>query len=188
VARTVGFDPTTNEVSRRPSDRAASAGPVPRRAARDIDHRATRRLGLRRPRGTEDRDALQNGIHFIFGLPRSGSTLLAALPRQNPRISAGMTSPVGFLFNAMAAAMSQRNEGAVFIDEAQRIRLLRACFEAYYADISPTQVVFDTNRLWTTKMRALATLFPRSRVICCVRNPAWVVDSIERLIRHNASL
>jgi hypothetical protein len=29
-----------------------------------------------------------NGIHFISGLPRSGSTLLAALPRQNPRFHA----------------------------------------------------------------------------------------------------
>ena len=129
---------------------------------------------------------MRNGIHFISGLPRAGSTLLAALLRQNPRFSAGMTSPVGSLFNAMAAAMSQRNEGSVFIDEAQRIRLLRACFEAYYADIHPTQLVFDTNRQWTTKLTALASLFPGSRVICCVRNPAWVVDSIERLIRRNA--
>jgi sulfotransferase len=129
---------------------------------------------------------LQNGIHFISGLPRAGSTLLAALLRQNPRFSAGMTSPVGSLFTAMAAAMSQRNESAVFIDENQRMRLLRACFESYYADIHPTRLVFDTNRLWTTKLTALARLFPQSRVICCVRNPAWVVDSIERLIRHNA--
>jgi sulfotransferase len=129
---------------------------------------------------------LRDGIHFISGLPRSGSTLLAALLRQNPRFSAGMTSPVGGLFNAMAGAMSQRNESAVFIDEAQRIRLLRACFEAYYADIHPAQVVFDTNRQWTTKLPALAALFPQSLTICCVRNPAWVVDSIERLIRRNA--
>ncbi|MEG4240263.1 sulfotransferase [Microcoleus sp. Pol14C6] len=33
--------------------------------------------------------------HFISGLPRSGSTLLAALLRQNPRFHAAMTSPVG---------------------------------------------------------------------------------------------
>ena len=38
---------------------------------------------------------MRNGIHFISGLPRAGSTLLAALLRQNPRFSAGMTSPVG---------------------------------------------------------------------------------------------
>ena len=129
---------------------------------------------------------MQNGIHFISGLPRSGSTLLAALLRQNPRFSAGMTSPVGSLFNTMLGATSQRNEGAVFIDDNQRVRLLRAVFEAYYADIHPNQMVFDTNRMWTTKLPALTALFPHALVICCVRNPAWVVDSIERLIRNNA--
>jgi sulfotransferase len=128
---------------------------------------------------------VQNGIHFISGLPRAGSTLLAALLRQNPRFSAGMTSPVGSLFNAMLTATSQRNEGAVFIGGDQRIRLLHACFDAYYADIHPRQVVFDTNRQWTTKLGALTQLFPRATVICCVRNPAWVVDSIENLIRRN---
>ena len=129
---------------------------------------------------------MRNGIHFISGLPRAGSTLLAALLRQNPRFSAGMTSPVGSLFNAMLAATSQRNETAMFLDGAQRRRLLRACFAAYYADIHDSKVVFDTNRMWATKLPALTELFPTARVICCVRNPAWVIDSIERLIRRNA--
>jgi sulfotransferase len=129
---------------------------------------------------------MQNGIHFISGLPRSGSTLLSALLRQNPRFSAGMSSPVGALFNAMLSGTSQRNEGAVFIDDDMRKRLLRAVFEAYYADIHPAQVVFDTNRQWTTKLPALSRLFPAAKVICCVRNPAWIVDSIESLIRRNA--
>ncbi|WP_442939260.1 sulfotransferase [Nostoc sp.] len=31
-------------------------------------------------------------IHFISGLPRSGSTLLGALLRQNPRFHASMSS------------------------------------------------------------------------------------------------
>ncbi len=126
------------------------------------------------------------GIHFISGLPRAGSTLLAALLRQNPRFSTGMSSPVNNLFSAMQRETSQRNEAAVFIDEAQRVRLLRACFEAFYADIHPRQVVFDTNRGWTAKLPALAELFPQARVICCVRNPAWIVDSFERLVQRNA--
>ena len=46
--------------------------------------------------------------------------------------------------------------------------------------------MFDTNRQWTTKLPALATLFPDALAICCVRNPAWVVDSVESLIRRNA--
>src|SRR3569832_2806671 len=45
-------------------------------------------------------DAMKK-YHFISGLPRSGSTLLAALLLQNPRFHAGMTSPVGTLFTGM---------------------------------------------------------------------------------------
>jgi sulfotransferase len=129
---------------------------------------------------------MRNGIHFISGLPRAGSTLLAALLRQNPRFAAGMTSPVGSIVNAMLTVTSARNEGAVFIDDDKRQRLLRAVFDAYYADIDAAQVVFDTNRQWTTKLPALARLFPDAKIICCVRDPAWVIDSIENLIRRNA--
>src|SRR4051812_16564093 len=133
----------------------------------------------------QDTANVQNGIHFIAGLPRSGSTLLAALLRQNPRFHAGMTSPVGSLFSAMLRQMCQENEAAVFIDDDQRARLLRACFEAYYADVHPEKLVFDTNRIWNTKLPALIELFPDLRMICCVRNPAWIIDSVERLTRRN---
>jgi sulfotransferase len=125
-------------------------------------------------------------LHFISGLPRSGSTLLAALLRQNPRFSAGMSSPVYNLFRAMLAETSQRNETAVFIDDDIRKRLLVGVFDAYYAEAAPEMVIFDTNRGWTTKLPALAELFPDAKVICCVRNPAWILDSIESLIRRNA--
>ncbi len=128
---------------------------------------------------------MRNGIHFISGLPRSGSTLLAALLRQNPRFHAGVTSPVGSLFSALLRQMSQENETAVFIDDDQRRRLLHACFDAYYADIHPEKLVFDTSRGWTTRLPALVELFPDLRMICCVRNPAWIADSVERLTRRN---
>lgn len=128
---------------------------------------------------------MDNGVHFISGLPRAGSTLLAALLRQNPAVHAGMTSPVGSLFTALLREMSQGNETAVFLNNAQRETLLRGLFEGYYRDIHPRQLVFDTNRLWTSKLPALAGLFPRARVVCCVRHVPWVLDSIERLVRRN---
>ena len=129
---------------------------------------------------------MQNRLHFISGLPRSGSTLLAALLRQNPRFSAGMSSPVYNLFCSMLAETSARVEGSVFIDNEIRKRLLMGVFDAYYNnDAKPETVIFDTNRGWTTKMGALAELFPDAKVICCVRNVSWVLDSIENLIRNN---
>lgn len=129
---------------------------------------------------------MRSGIHFISGLPRSGSTLLAAILRQNPRFQAGMTSPVGSLYIALEQSMSRRNETAVFISPAQRRDVLAGLFTNYYAAIASTQVVFDTNRLWCAKMSGLTQLFPESKVICCVRDVGWIMDSIERLARRNA--
>lgn len=88
---------------------------------------------------------MQNGIHFISGLPRSGSTLLAAILRQNPRFHAGMTSPVGSMYMALEGAMSRRNETAVFIEEQQRRDVLQGLFSNFYSRIHTEKLVFDTN-------------------------------------------
>ncbi|MGH8217366.1 MAG: sulfotransferase family protein [Steroidobacteraceae bacterium] len=129
---------------------------------------------------------MQNGIHFISGLPRSGSTLLSAILRQNPKFHAGMTSPVGSLFMTLQGAMSRRNEGAVFIDEERKRELLKGVFSNFYFREHPNQLVFDTNRAWCSKLPTLVRLFPEAKVICCVRHVPWIMDSIERLIRENA--
>jgi sulfotransferase len=128
---------------------------------------------------------MRHGIHFISGLPRSGSTLLAAILRQNPSFHANMTSPVGSLFTALLRQMSQENETAVFIDDERRRAVLAMVFEAYYHREQATKLVFDTNRLWCSKLPALALLFPTAKVICCVRHVPWILDSIERVIRRN---
>ena len=129
---------------------------------------------------------MRHSLHFISGLPRSGSTLLAAILRQNPAIHAAMTSPVGPVFNACLTAMGAENEFSVFFTEAQKRTILSGIFAGYYGGLDGTEVVFDTNRMWTSRLSALRQLFPEARMVCCVRNPAWVLDSIERLIRRNA--
>src|SRR6185437_11938778 len=102
------------------------------------------------------------------GLPRSGSTLLSAILRQNPRFHAGMTGPVGSMVDVMLRNMSMANETSTFYDEMPR-----------------GDVVFDTNRIWCSRLPVLDALFPRAKVICCVREVPWIFDSIERLIRKN---
>lgn len=124
-------------------------------------------------------------FHFISGLPRSGSTLLAALLKQNPRFHAGMTSPVGGIFLALLEAMSDRTETSTFLDNSARQRIARGLVENYYAT-SKAEVIFDTNRLWCSKLPALRLMFPQSRLIACVRDTNWIIDSFERLVRRNA--
>ncbi|MEG3978575.1 sulfotransferase [Microcoleus sp. herbarium8] len=123
--------------------------------------------------------------HFISGLPRSGSTLLAALLRQNPRFHAAMTSPVGGLVERMLEAMSEDNEFSAFISPEQKRALIMSIFSAYYHPQADKEIIFDTNRLWCSKLPLIQELFPEAKVICCVRNIAWIMDSIELLIRRN---
>jgi sulfotransferase len=124
-------------------------------------------------------------FHFISGLPRSGSTLLAAILRQNPRFHAGMSSPVGAFFTGLLDQVSAGSEFGPVVTHEQRRRLLRGLFDSYYADQADKATVFDTNRLWSAKLPAILDLFPQAKVIACVRNVAWVMDSIERLYRAN---
>jgi len=124
-------------------------------------------------------------FHFISGLPRSGSTLLSAILLQNPRFHAGMTSPVGALFSGVLEQCSAGSEFGAVIDTDMRRRLLRGLFNAYYADKADKPVVFDTNRQWSSRLPAISDLFPKAKVIACVRNVAWVMDSLERLYRAN---
>lgn len=123
-------------------------------------------------------------LHLISGLPRSGSTLLCALLRQNPRFTAAMTSPVASLCGALHKKMCG-GEFGVFFDDAKRTTMLRSVFSAYYDDVGPERVVFDTNRTWTARAALLRELYPHSRIICCVRDVGWIIDSIERMLTKN---
>ena len=124
-------------------------------------------------------------FHFISGLPRSGSTLLAALLRQNPRFYAGMSGPVASLFEGVLGQVSAGSELSSMVNDAQRERILKGLFDSYYSD-RDEPVIFDTNRAWTAKMPALMQLFPEAKFICCVRDVAWIMDSMERQYRQNA--
>ena len=123
-------------------------------------------------------------LHFISGLPRSGSTLLAGILRQNPRFHAAMSSPVAGLVNTALEQMGAGSESYAFFDEHKRKRICKALMDAYYAD-KQQPVIFDTNRHWTARLHQLVELADNFKVICCVRNPAWIMDSFEVIYRKN---
>lgn len=125
-------------------------------------------------------------MHFITGLPRSGSTLLSAILRQNPRVHAAMSSPLAQVVGACVSAMGADNEFAGFFEEGQKRAILHGVFDGYYGAMPDKPLVFDTSRSWTARMALLRQLYPECRFICCVRNPAWILDSVERLLRKNA--
>lgn len=122
---------------------------------------------------------------FISGLPRSGSTLLAGLLRQNKEWHAAMSSPVSNLMNSCLEQIGAGSEFYTFFDEARRRALVESIFTSYYQAQSNKSIIFDTSRLWTARLHQLVELFDDVKIICCVRNPAWVMDSFERIYRKN---
>jgi sulfotransferase len=97
-----------------------------------------------------------------------------------------MSGPVAGMLGALLAEMSGRNEMSMFISDDQRRSVVSGLFENFYAPETRAEVVFDTNRSWTARLPALRQLMPESRVIACVRDLHWIMDSVERLVRKNA--
>jgi sulfotransferase len=123
-------------------------------------------------------------FHFISGLPRSGTTLLAAILNQNPRFRAGMTSPLADIMGLVIAEASSKNDFSFDVSDEQRVAMLRGLVESFYSVGTAASVVFDTSRLWCSRMQLLETLFPGVKVVACVRTLAWVLDSMEKLVRN----
>lgn len=129
-------------------------------------------------------------IHFISGLPRSGSTLLAAILSQNPKFHASMTSPLHAIFQGAYHAMSN-GETSVFVDDFTREKILLGIFMNFYSGRNGSmidKIAFDTNRGWTNRHAQISKLFPDAKMICCVRSVNWIVDSFERITRANPLL
>jgi len=116
--------------------------------------------------------------YFISGLPRSGSTLLSAILKQNPRFHSGISDNLLTHFRSQIECANEvpSNE----FDEVRLKSILAATVDAYYYD-SPNPVVFNTNRLWTNLLPELKALYPYTKVICCVRDIVSIINSFETL-------
>lgn len=121
--------------------------------------------------------------YFISGLPRSGSTLLSAILKQNPDFNADIASPVnGLVINTINSLTC--SEHSLLIHEDRRETILKYIFDGYYAHVNKS-VIFDSSRAWTANTTLLKTLFPYTKILCCVRDLKWILDSFERIAAKN---
>ena len=129
-------------------------------------------------------------FHFIAGLPRSGSTLLANVLNQHPDIYASSTSPLAQCVSQIVNTISNLPE--VQSDLASKpgsqesyVRMIRGMIEGRYETYSE-KVIVDKGRGWTLHRLLLDQIMPGSIVFVTVRDPRDVVASIERQHRQTA--
>ena len=122
-------------------------------------------------------------FYFISGLPRSGSTLLSSILKQNPEIYADISSPLSMIVENIIRVFSEC-ENSLYIGDERRIQVIQSLFESYYSQQSQN-TIFDTSRSWTRNTSVLKQIFPDTKVLCCVRNVDEIINSFEKLWTHN---
>ena len=121
--------------------------------------------------------------YFISGLPRSGSTLLSGILKQNPDFYADIASPVqGLTGNSIDVITSGENN--LNITEDQRKNIMYGVFDGYYKHIEKP-VIFDSCRGWTKKTNFLKSLFPYTKILCLVRDIVSILNSFEVIASKN---
>lgn len=120
--------------------------------------------------------------YFISGLPRSGSTLLSAILKQNPNFYSRITDSLLPHVRKIIEAGNMGESSEINPNRTEKI--VRAAFDIFYEHVDKP-VIFNTNRLWTSALPHIKQLFPYTKVICCVRNITEIIDSFERLHQKN---
>ena len=121
--------------------------------------------------------------YFISGLPRSGSTLLSAILKQNPEFYADIASPVEALTGSSIDIVTGA-ESNLTVSEEQRKNLMYGIFEGYYQHIEKP-FIFDSSRSWTKKTNFLKALFPYTKILCPVRDIVSILNSFEVISSKN---
>lgn len=121
--------------------------------------------------------------HFISGLPRSGSTLLSAILRQNPKFYANISDPICNYSRAILTTTHESVGMEIAVSIDQRKEIIRGIFDSFYK--GQPEVRFNTNRSWTAHTSLIRDLFPSSKILVCVRDVPWILDSFEQLHNKN---
>lgn len=126
---------------------------------------------------------MERKYNFISGLPRSGSTLLAAILKQNPRFTTNISDPLLMYVKSITQSTHGAVGMAALVDIDKRRELMRSLFNTFYRD--GNQVCFNTNRGWSSETALLKDLFGDFRMIVCLREIPWILDSFEVLHTKN---
>lgn len=132
-------------------------------------------------------------IHFLAGLPRSGSTLLANILAQNPKIHVTPTSGICDMLVQVRNGWD-RNDAFQAMDRAESERVkgdvLRAMLQTYFGRVE-RPICIDKNRYWAEFLEMGAELIggrDRVKVLVTVRDLRDVVASFEKLYRKTSAL
>lgn len=110
-------------------------------------------------------------IVFVAGLPRSGSTLLISILKQNPNLHVKGSSSLAHLLFRLFQTMTEKEMAESLLrtgDSRLLERILKIAADSYYFDAPTNSVVVDKSRGWTfdpLRLKNYITSSPRTFVL-----------------------
>lgn len=124
-------------------------------------------------------------IHFISGMPRSGSTLLANILAQNPRFHTTSTSGILDVIVSIRNGWDKLEEFRASPNDAAKVNVMRGILHSYYTGVD-RPVIFDKSRGWLAYIELAELLLQRrARILVPVRDVREILASFEKLWRAN---
>lgn len=120
-------------------------------------------------------------LHFISGMPRSGSTLLCNLLNMNKSFHATATSPIIDVVRNIRSTYSHNPTFKSHDRPAQFENMqkgLKGFIEGFYFD---KDIVFDKSRGWANQLPLIDTIMENedTKIIWLYRNPVDIVNGME---------
>lgn len=123
-------------------------------------------------------------LHFIAGLPRSGTSLIADILKQNPDIHSENVSSLSNICNLVNVNWGRYDQNTSKNIQS-KIGVLSGLLSGYYKHVQKP-VVLDNNLQWISLIPVLEAVLQREvKIITCVRNPAEILTSYERHRKSN---
>jgi len=129
--------------------------------------------------------AKMKDLHFILGLPRTGSTTLTALLDQNPDFYATGTSPLPSIIEMMVKTMGPQSDFHIIehkLLKKQFYGMMKGCIQGWHEAETEKPVVFSKSRPWILFYDELKNLYPDAKFIFCVRDLRGIILSFEKLM------
>lgn len=128
---------------------------------------------------------MEKTIHFISGLPRSGSTLIANLFKQNPQVHGEAVSSLASIIGSVNASWNSIESNQEYENSQAKKGVLTSIFQGYYNHID-RPIILDKDRGWIPLIAQVeAILDKRVKIVVCVRNPAEILSSFEKMRKEN---
>lgn len=126
---------------------------------------------------------MKQTIHFLSGLPRSGSTVLSSIINQNPSIYVTPTSPMLNVTVKMQEAWREDSTVKANYYEEQARNLTRAILPAFWKH-RPEPIIIDKGRGWAKNMPTVNALFEQKiKVIVVERDLPSIMASWLSIIK-----